>query len=110
MYYNQCGYGDSYKDYYPDPKSSHVEIKKISCVDSNINVNGIDVTQIPQEPNGLATAEATNEDRATNIQNGNGLGDRNNFYKNLVNICVNININEQDSLQRPLSGGDHPNP
>ncbi|MGB9168394.1 MAG: hypothetical protein WCB31_05645 [Nitrososphaeraceae archaeon] len=30
MYDNQYGYDDSYKDYYPDPKSSHVEIKKIS--------------------------------------------------------------------------------
>ena len=41
-----------------ESKSSHVDIQKISCVNSNINVNGIDITQIPQDSVVLAT---TNE-------------------------------------------------
>jgi hypothetical protein len=40
----------SYEDYYQDPRSSHVEIQKISSVESNINVNGIDVIQITTSP------------------------------------------------------------
>ena len=28
-----------------DQKSSHTDIQKIKCVNSNINVNGIDITQ-----------------------------------------------------------------
>ena len=57
---NQYGYDNNYyKDYngydYPkDPKkNSHVDIQKIKCVNSNINVNGIDITQIPQDANAL---------------------------------------------------------
>jgi hypothetical protein len=43
-------------------------------------------------------AVAANEEAGpdwANIQNGNGLADRINFDRNLVNICVNVNDNEQ---------------
>ena len=43
-YDNQYGYDNGYNSYYQDPKSSHVDIQKISCVNSYINVNGIDST------------------------------------------------------------------
>jgi len=109
MYDNQYGY-DNY--YYQDdnrysydkkdPKSSHTDIQKIKCVNSNVNVNGIDITKI-QDPtslgatNDLAGNEADGPD-GTNTQNGNGGGDRINFDRNLVNICVNLNFNNQERI------------
>ena len=38
---------------------------------------------------------------AANTQNGNGLADRINFERNLVNICVNVNANEQVKVTPP---------
>lgn len=109
------GYNDQYSyedNYYKDDnrygydnkhpkKNSDVNIQKIKCVNSNVNVNGIDITQIPQEPNDLATAanEATNEDGVANTQNGNGFGDRINFDRNLVNVCANVNSNDQTKVE-----------
>jgi hypothetical protein len=107
MYGDQYGYDSNY---YQDDnrygydnhqkKSSHVDIQKIKCVNSNINVNGIDITQIPRD--GTATT-AANEGTAdgANTQNGNGFGDRINFERNLVNICVNVNVNEQVKVTPP---------
>ena len=81
-------------------KSSDVNVQKIKCINSNINVNGIDITQIPQD--GLATT-AANEAGAegANIQNGNGFGDKINFEKNLVNVCANVNSNDQLKVEPP---------
>jgi hypothetical protein len=110
---NSYQYGNDHYKVYPDQKkSSDVNIQKIKCVNSNLNVNGVDVTKI-QEPDGLATtaAEATNEDgaRAANEegaatdtqQNGNELADRINFDRNLVNVCANVNANDQIRLTEP---------
>ncbi len=41
---------------------------------------------------------------AANTQNGNGLADRINFDRNLVNICVNVNENEQIRVTEPETG------
>jgi hypothetical protein len=109
MYGDRYGYdSNNYRDenngydYAKDSKkSSHVDIQKIKCVNSNINVNGIDITQIPEGPNDVATAgtsEAANQQDGTN---GNGLADRINFERNLVNICVNVNANEQIKITPP---------
>ena len=88
MYGDQYGYDNNHQ------KKSYTDIQKIKCVNSNINVNGIDITQIPQD--GAATA-AANEggQEGANTQNGNGLADRINFDRNLVNVCANVNDNEQ---------------
>ena len=97
-------YGDQYGyDKHPK-KSSHGDIQKIKCVNSNINVNGIDITQIPQDGPGVA---ATNEGgvEGANTQNGKGLADRINFDRNLVNICVNVNDNEQVKVSAPTCEG-----
>ena len=101
MYDDQYGYDNSYNHYYPDPKRSNTDIQKISCVNSNINVNGIDIEEIP--PDNTATAAAANEGGpdGPNTQNGNGIGDRINFDRNLVNICVNLNFNDQDRSPVP---------
>jgi len=106
MYDNQYGYDNNYyqdDNRYSydkkDPKSTHVDIQKIKCVNSNLNVNGIDITEIPQDANTLAAAnEAGEGPDGTNSQNGNGLGDRINVERNLVNICVNLNFNNQERV------------
>jgi len=105
MYANDYGYDSNYNSY-SEPKNSFLtDIQKIKCVNSNINVNGIDITQIPQESNGLAATEAANEDEVANTQqNGNGgLGDRLNVEKNLVNICANLNSNDQLKVEEPAT-------
>ena len=99
MYGDQYGYDNHQK------KSSHIDIQKIKCVNSNINVNGVDITQVPQDGvSGDAANEAGGEGTAdaTNTQNGNGFSDRINFDRNLVNVCVNLNFNDQD--RSPILG------
>ena len=85
-------------------KSSHGDIQKISCVNSNINVNGIDITQIPEDATATAAANEGAAADAANTQNGNGLADKINFDRNLVNICVNVNANEQIRITEPETG------
>jgi len=94
-YDNQYGYDDNNynNNYYSDSKSSHVEVQKISCVNVNKNINGLDVTEIPED--GTSTTAANEQAGAANAQNGKGLADKINFNKNLVNICVNVNVNDQ---------------
>ncbi|HLN33744.1 MAG TPA: hypothetical protein VK250_00525 [Nitrososphaeraceae archaeon] len=96
FYAHEYGYVDSnYNNYDKQSKSSHVDIQKIKCVNSNININCIDITQIPQDSSALA---ATNEGigataHATNSENANGLADKINFDKNPVNRYKNSLIN-----------------
>ena len=64
MYGNQYGYDSNYYqddnrygyDNNHQKKSSHTDIQKIKCVNSNINVNGVDITQIPED--GTATSSS----------------------------------------------------
>ncbi len=108
MYANDYGYDNNYYqddnrygyDNNHQKKSSHTDIQKIKCVNSNINVNGIDITQIPQDDTATAAANEGAAD-ATGTQNGNGWGDSINFERNLVNICVNVNDNEQVKITPP---------
>jgi len=73
-----------------------VNAETIKCVDSNINVNGIDISELPQNRTALAAAnEAGGGREAANTQNSNGIGDRINLDKNLVNICTIVNLNEE---------------
>ena len=93
-------YINNYYNVYSDPKkNSFVNIQKIECPTSTINVTGINITQIPQ---GGAAAkvganEASNGLDDTNTQTGNGLGDRINYYKPLENenMCLNGILNRQ---------------
>ncbi|MFB5600917.1 MAG: hypothetical protein ACE5SW_11915 [Nitrososphaeraceae archaeon] len=95
-------FAQSYEDpYAQDPyakdqkKSTSVNVQKIKCVNENLNVNGVEVNQVPET--GVAAAEAQADDASA--ANGNGLQDGNgngiNLDKNLVNICVNVNLNGQ---------------
>jgi hypothetical protein len=101
-------YGNDHYRAYPDQKrGSDVNIQKLKCVDSNINVNGLEITEIPQDATTWAAANEAEErtGEAANTQNGNGL-DKINFDKNLVNICLNINFNEQVKINP--TDGDEP--
>ena len=85
-------YGDEY-GYDQHPEKTNVNIQKIKCVNSNINVNGVDITQIPQDF--ATTNELQGTEEAVNgEQNGDGIGGIN-FERNLVNICANLNFNDQ---------------
>ena len=115
MYGDQYRYDDN-NNYYQDDNNRHgydnnhqkkisnTNIQKINCIISNINVNGIDITKIPQDS---TTASAANEARAegtvdaANTQNGDGLSDRINFDRNLANVCINNNDNEQTRVTEP---------
>lgn len=85
-------------------KSADINIQKIKCINENVNVKGIGITEIPQDPMMTKEAQAQQEN---DVPNGNGLlsGDGINFDKNLVNICVNINVNEQvDESEQKCEG------
>ncbi|MDR4512967.1 MAG: hypothetical protein MRJ93_14830 [Nitrososphaeraceae archaeon] len=84
------------KEFNKDPKG--VSIQKIKCVNSNININGIEVKKTPRVfENDAATTDAFQDDGLAE-NNRNGLfGDSGlNVDRNLVNICVNFNYNEQE--------------
>jgi hypothetical protein len=111
-YDDRHSYGDQYgydSNYYRDDNrysydkkdsKSYGDIQKISCVNSNINVNGIDITQIPQDSAGVAATNEGGAAEGANTQNGNGL-DKINFDRNLVNICANVNSNDQLKVEPP---------
>ena len=91
------GYEPDHYDGYPDPKkSSDVSIQKIKGLNNNITVNGLDITRIQD---GAIVAAGANgvydgpDDR--NTQNDNRFRNQINFDKNLENMYVNVNLNEQ---------------
>lgn len=104
--YNQYAYDNNYNNYYEESKNTQVEVQKISCINYNTNINGIDITEVPEDGTALAAANEGAGPDTANAQNGNGITDKINFNKNLVNICVNLNVNDQ--LKTPAGGGDHP--
>ncbi|MFB5600876.1 MAG: hypothetical protein ACE5SW_11700 [Nitrososphaeraceae archaeon] len=104
-YYHQQEYEDPYAKE-DRKKSADVNIQKIRCINENTNVNGVDVNQIP-DPNGPGAVEAQGLENGPTDPNGNGLlsGEGINFDKNLVNVCVNVNVNEQiGEEQEPTTG------
>lgn len=70
-----------------------MSVQEIKCVSRNVNINGIEITQIPETTN-----EMTDELQANQAENGQNDDLWNkvfNVERNLVNICVNVNVNEQ---------------
>ncbi len=47
MYAKDYGYDSNYYSYSEPKESSHTDIQKIKCVNSNLNINCIDVTEVP---------------------------------------------------------------
>ncbi|MFB5600067.1 MAG: hypothetical protein ACE5SW_07565 [Nitrososphaeraceae archaeon] len=77
-------------------KAPDVNIQKIKCTNSNLNVNGVDVNQLPQEEP-VASGAQPDEVGAAQNRDGNGFFDGGlNIDRNLVNICANINLNGQE--------------
>src|SRR5574339_538376 len=81
-------FGNDHYKVYPDPKkTSDVNVQKLKCVNSNINVNGIDITEVPQNPTALATANEGSADetaKAANTQNDNSSGNGINFDRRII--------------------------
>ncbi|MDR4510078.1 MAG: hypothetical protein MRJ93_00030 [Nitrososphaeraceae archaeon] len=83
-----------------------VNIQEIKCVNFNANINGIDINKIPREMTGdAATAQGLQGDEH-GIRDGTGNGmfgnDGLNIDKNLLNICLNLNFNDQEKV--PILG------
>jgi hypothetical protein len=98
------GYGDKsrYNDdkySYDDPRDKSVSVQEIKCQNKNVNVNGIDITEIPHDTTTTDELQA-NEQGPNGGQNGNGF-DKINFDRNLVNICLNVNVNNQEEGPPP---------
>ncbi|MFB5598977.1 MAG: hypothetical protein ACE5SW_01950 [Nitrososphaeraceae archaeon] len=91
-------YEDPYADpYAKDHKKASVNIQKINCHNSNTNINGVDVNQLPPQNGDVATAQL--EENGPENGNGNGLLDGGlNIDRNLVNICANLNLNGQADI------------
>ncbi|HJS64515.1 MAG TPA: hypothetical protein VJ767_06620 [Nitrososphaeraceae archaeon] len=97
---NRYGYDNYDNTYYPEPKKDKkiVNLQEIKCINKNLNLNGLDITQIPQDPTTWSAAnEAGEGTNAANTQNGDGLSGIN-VDRNLVNICVNLNFNNQERV------------
>lgn len=109
MYNDRNEYSSDYNnDYSHDnqnsKKSSDVNIQKIKCVNSNLNVNGIDITEIPQSPPIWDESGHEGTIQGTNTQqNGNEPADSLNVERNLVNICANVNANDQLKVEEPAT-------
>ena len=101
------GYEDSYGKDHDKKKSAGINAQKIKCINSNVNVNGIDVNQ-KYDPNsleaqGLEGGEGE-ENVAANAMNNNEQGNGINLEKNLANFCINVNANEQVAEEEPQTG------
>ncbi|MDR4512963.1 MAG: hypothetical protein MRJ93_14810 [Nitrososphaeraceae archaeon] len=87
---------------FDDPKTrdhkdaKNLNVQKINCYNSNVNVNGVDVNHLLDQ-NEIATTEAQQlDDGKVRNDGGNGLfGGGLNIDKNLANICLNVNFNDQ---------------
>lgn len=101
MYVNEYGYDNGYNNnyYYPESKNSQKGIQKISCLNSNINVNGIDITKIPH--NDLTTNELIAHEQLQGGTNDDGPEHVINFDRNLVDVCLNLNFNQQLKVTTP---------
>ena len=76
------------------------------CDNTNVNINGIDQTQIQQQDQTNNLEEEATElngqemtpEEALNALNGNGNGEPLlNLERNIVNVCINENDNELDA-------------
>jgi YVTN family beta-propeller protein len=84
------------------------DLQKIECVDNNLNINGIDLNQLTQQQQDQIKRLAGIDYKDTDTQNSNyndndyGLSDDSfSVDNNLVNICVNANLNHQKVTPPP---------
>src|SRR5918994_1298624 len=108
---------NKHKDYKHDnykSKDPTVIVKKITCNNFNVNINGLRMDIAPDDIASDLAAQAQ-DDNSNNEEisaNSLGNGERNNFYTNnndyddgFIYICIH-NINAQDSLALPTVPSD----
>ena len=108
---------NKHKDYKHDnykSKDPTVIVKKITCNNLNVNINGLRMDIAPDDIASDLAAQAQ-DDNSNNEEisaNSLGNGERNNFYTNnndyddgFIYICID-NINAQDSLALPTVPSD----
>jgi hypothetical protein len=99
--------GETYSSGYYPPYHSNLNDQTIECIDNNVNINGIDVTKL-SSPN---HRDLINELQSTESEDAepqdNGFVNNFNLDKNLVNICANLNLNEQTIIvEQPPGAGE----
>jgi len=109
---------DDYKNKYPDEKKYYFEDKKspfgkdhdkeykgvsaqkIKCINSNININDVDVNKYANGWGADATTAKALQGDENDFTGGNGNGISGNggidIERNLVNVCLDINLNAQN--------------
>ena len=99
--------GDTYSSGYHVPYNSNLSHQTIECIDKNVNINGIDVTKL-SSPNhrDLINELQSSESEGAEPQD-NGLVNNLNLDKNLVNICANLNLNEQTIIVEQPPGTEN---
>jgi hypothetical protein len=98
--YSTYGKDNSYKS--KDSSSSSVSIKKIKCNNINVNVNGLELTTLPQALGGLLSDGERNEGQYGSYGYvGGPSGYDNNSFKF---VCINNNNNTV------IGGGEEPEP
>src|ERR687897_994881 len=108
---------NKHKDYKHDnykSKDPTVIVKKITCNNLDVNINGLRMDIAPEDIASELAAQAQ-DDNSNNEEisaNSLGNGERNNFYTNnndyddgFIYICID-NINAQDSLALPTVPSD----
>ena len=72
-------------------------IQEIKCINSNVNINGVDVNKRQQTTDLEEVGAEQLQEQRQPQQTGqrNGLFDSLNIDKNLVNVCVDVNLNGQ---------------
>src|ERR687897_84988 len=108
---------NKHKDYKHDnykSKDPTVFVKKITCNNLDVNINGLRMDIAPEDIASELAAQAQ-DDNSNNEEisaNSLGNGERNNFYTNnndyddgFIYICID-NINAQDSLALPTVPSD----
>jgi hypothetical protein len=98
--------GDTYSTGYHLPYDSNLNEQTIECIDNNVNINGINVTKLssPNHRDLINELQSTGSEDAEPQHNArvNNL----NLDKNLLNICANLNLNEQTLIvQQPPGPG-----
>lgn len=105
LYNDRNEYSTDYNNAYShddknSKKSSDVNIQKIKCVNSNLNVNGIDISEIPQSPPVWDESGPEGVTQGVNTQqNDNTPSDSLNVQRNLVDVCANVNSNDQLNVE-----------
>ena len=88
-------FGNDHHKVYPNKNDKNSNGQKITCFNNNLNLNGIDITKIPLHDLSKNVLNGAEEQVQQDRFDANRLEDTVNVEKNLVNVCVNVNENDQ---------------